>query len=287
MEHRIGNEADETTQFEPADQEKNDSHDDGGDGNRCNGRWHESRSIGHSGRDMGQQRGQNGDRMGTDSATWQKAKAYRVFLLNGIYMPATMFPRSSIPRQTGTCGPSFPLNRSGATAIHSGIKENAMTAPTITPLSNVAGFVDLPCLADCGSSVSCIGRGCEKAGVITVLFMVVGRLSPSSAVRKHNRIAAKSDRSPDGDHRHRVAKGSTVNGTSANVEPAIGAANSTHFLAPQAQIDGAKIAPNQRWAIIRTTGLGSQCHQYRCRKVPSDKKRHFSGGGLTPTTSAA
>jgi hypothetical protein len=86
--------------------------------------------------------------MGTDCAARQLAKAYRVFLLNGIYMPATMFPRSSIPRQTGMCGPSFPLNRSGATAIHSGIKENAITAPTITPLNNVAGFVDLSILAD-------------------------------------------------------------------------------------------------------------------------------------------
>jgi hypothetical protein len=59
-----------------------------------------------------------------------------------------MLPRSSIPRQTGVCGLSFPLNRSGATAIHPGIKEIAMTAPTITPFSNATRFVDLSILAD-------------------------------------------------------------------------------------------------------------------------------------------
>ena len=63
VEHRIGNEADETAQLEPANKDKHDSHNDGGDRNRRNGCRHERRSIWHSGRDMGQQRGQNGDRL--------------------------------------------------------------------------------------------------------------------------------------------------------------------------------------------------------------------------------
>jgi hypothetical protein len=33
----------------------------------------------------------------------------------------------------------------------------------------------------------------EKADVVSVFFMVVGRLSPSSAVMKHNGIPTKSD----------------------------------------------------------------------------------------------